>query len=139
MSGKTALALNWLLAGTDAHAKNYSVLLSGSDVRLAPLYDIASALPYDEMYLPKLKLAMRVGGEYRLGQIAGRHWRRLADDLGLDADSVVTRIDTLASRAPEQLAVAASTGEVQALGTDLPERLVDAVTVWAGKCRQVFV
>ena len=41
-----ALAWNWIIGGTDAHAKNYSLLLSGSDVRLAPLYDIASALPY---------------------------------------------------------------------------------------------
>lgn len=42
-----ALAWNWLIAGTDAHAKNYSLLLAGNQVRLAPLYDIASALPYD--------------------------------------------------------------------------------------------
>jgi serine/threonine-protein kinase HipA len=42
-----ALAWNWLIAGTDAHAKNYSLLLAGGQVRLAPLYDIASALPYE--------------------------------------------------------------------------------------------
>ena len=40
-----ALIWNWLIGGTDAHAKNYSVLLAGDQVRLAPLYDIASALP----------------------------------------------------------------------------------------------
>lgn len=31
-----ALSLNWLIMGTDAHAKNYSLLLSGPQVRLAP-------------------------------------------------------------------------------------------------------
>ena len=31
-----ALAFNWLIAGTDAHAKNYSLLLAGTQVRLAP-------------------------------------------------------------------------------------------------------
>lgn len=41
-----ALVLNWLICGTDAHAKNYSLLLAGRQVRLAPLYDVASALPY---------------------------------------------------------------------------------------------
>ena len=41
-----ALIWNWIIAGPDAHAKNYSLLLAGQDVRLAPLYDIASALPY---------------------------------------------------------------------------------------------
>jgi serine/threonine-protein kinase HipA len=37
-----ALVLNWLMVGTDAHAKNYSLLLAGPQVRLAPLYDLAS-------------------------------------------------------------------------------------------------
>jgi serine/threonine-protein kinase HipA len=60
-----ALIWNWLIAGTDAHAKNYSLLLSGGEVRLAPLYDIASALPYgtDEH---KLRFAMKIGGDYRV-------------------------------------------------------------------------
>ncbi|MEV4406636.1 HipA domain-containing protein [Actinoplanes sp. NPDC049598] len=39
-----AVALNWLLGGTDAHAKNYSLLLMPGQVRLAPLYDVASSL-----------------------------------------------------------------------------------------------
>jgi serine/threonine-protein kinase HipA len=38
-----ALMVNWLICGTDAHAKNYSLLLAGRQVRLAPLYDVASA------------------------------------------------------------------------------------------------
>ena len=42
-----AIVFNWLIAGTDAHAKNYALLLGGSGaVRLAPLYDLASILPY---------------------------------------------------------------------------------------------
>ena len=36
---------NWLIAGTDEHAQNYGLLLAGDQVRLAPLYDVASALP----------------------------------------------------------------------------------------------
>lgn len=49
-----ALGFNWLIAGTDAHAKNFSLLLSGRRVRLAPLYDVASILPYDEFDLKKV-------------------------------------------------------------------------------------
>ncbi len=42
-----ALIFNWLIGGTDAHAKNYSLLIGSEGlVRLAPLYDIASILPY---------------------------------------------------------------------------------------------
>lgn len=40
-----ALIWNWAIAGTDAHAKNYSLVLRGSRARLAPFYDVASALP----------------------------------------------------------------------------------------------
>ena len=33
-------------SGTDAHAKNYSLLISaGGEARLAPLYDLSSQLP----------------------------------------------------------------------------------------------
>jgi len=41
-----ALIYNWALAAPDAHAKNYSLILDGSDVHLAPLYDVISFLPY---------------------------------------------------------------------------------------------
>lgn len=39
-----ALVFNWLIAGTDAPNKNYGLVLSGIDARVAPLYDVASAL-----------------------------------------------------------------------------------------------
>lgn len=56
---------NWLIAGTDAHAKNYSPLLAGNQVRLVPLYDVASALPYGA-HENKLRLAMKVGDDDRV-------------------------------------------------------------------------
>lgn len=42
-----SMILNWAILGTDAHAKNYSLMLESHSVRLAPLYDLLSALPYD--------------------------------------------------------------------------------------------
>ena len=60
-----------LIAGTDAHAKNYSLLLAGNQIRLAPLYDIASILPYDDSDGHKVKLAMKVGDDYKLRRAAG--------------------------------------------------------------------
>jgi len=52
-----ALVFNWLIAGTDAHTKNYSFLFAGDQIRLAPLYDITSVLPYDHSDGYKVKLA----------------------------------------------------------------------------------
>ncbi len=85
-----ALAWNWLIAGTDAHAKNYSLLLAANQVRLAPLYDIASALPYG-MHERKLRMAMKIGGDYRLLPYDNR-WPTAARDLGLDAGALVDRV-----------------------------------------------
>lgn len=41
---------NWLIGGgTDAHAKNYSFLIdAGDEIRLAPLSDLSSQLPYPD-------------------------------------------------------------------------------------------
>ncbi len=128
-----ALLASWLLAGTDAHAKNYAVLLSGGEVRLAPLYDVLSLIPF-ERDLHRAKLAMRIGGEYRLLRIAQRHWRRAAMELGLDEDAVVARGRELAERLPRALTEAAGREEVLALGSDLPGRLVEGVREHAERC-----
>jgi serine/threonine-protein kinase HipA len=133
-----ALAFNWIVAGTDAHAKNYSVLLSGDQVRLAPMYDVASALPYDDMYLPQLKLAMRVGSEYVISKIGGRHWRELANRIGLDPDETVERVDDIASRTADAFARAANAEQVRALESDLPDRLLDRITARARSCRDAL-
>lgn len=133
-----ALAFNWIIGGTDGHAKNYSVLLAEGQVRLAPLYDVASALPYDDMYLPKLRMAMRIGGEYRLTALSGRHWRGFATANWLDPDALIARVDDLARRAPAALATATAAAPVRALGSDLPHRLLDQVGAHAARCRSAL-
>ncbi len=134
-----ALVFNWVIAGTDAHAKNYSILLAGPQVRFAPLYDIASTLPYEDMYLPRLRMSMRIGGEYRLEGLAGRHWRRFAESNGLDQEVLMGRIDELTAQAPEAFAHAADRPAVKELTSDLPRRLADLIAKRAEQCRRVLV
>lgn len=120
-----ALLLNWLLVGTDAHAKNYSLLLpNGGRVRLAPLYDVASFAPYGDWR--GAKLAMKLGGEYRLKALyPSVHVPRLATEVGIDPAWAVERATELARRVPEALVEAASSS---GLGHDpAATRLVDAV------------
>lgn len=133
-----ALAFNWLIAGTDAHAKNYSVLLAERQVRLAPLYDVASSLPYDDMYLPRLRLAMRIGSEYRVAAIRGRHWADFARQNGLDPDRTISRVDDLARRLPGAFREAASADAITALGSALPGHLTGRVTEHAERCRKAL-
>ncbi|MEP6590705.1 MAG: type II toxin-antitoxin system HipA family toxin [Gemmatimonadota bacterium] len=100
-----ALVFNWLIGGTDAHAKNYGVLFGGgAHVRLAPLYDVASALPYYPTGLRKLKLAMRVGGEYALLRVSGVHWQRLAADARIAPEEMEVVINQLCAALPDTYA-----------------------------------
>lgn len=97
-----ALALNWALAGTDAHAKNYSVLIgSGGGIRLAPLYDIASFLPYAEHGTRKVKLAMKIGGKYRLHEVGAHAWQKLAVELGRDPAELSAKIADMCATLPD--------------------------------------
>ena len=128
-----ALIWNWLIGGTDAHAKNYSLLLAGDQVRLAPLYDIASALPY-ATHEKELRLAMKVGKEYQLNPHRNQ-WPVAAANLGLDPDALTDRAIELGTIAPDAFADTAKTPEVIALGRDLPARLTDLVAERAARCR----
>jgi serine/threonine-protein kinase HipA len=97
-----ALAFNWLVAGTDAHAKNYSLLLAGGpEVRLAPVYDIASILPYDDVDFQKIKLAMKIGDEYKLSQIGLHQWQKFAREMRLDVDKLRSGLIQMAEQLPD--------------------------------------
>lgn len=72
------LFFNYLIGAPDAHGKNYSVLLEGKNVDLAPLYDCASALAYDGDAI-KFKTAMTIGGERRLFHLGKGNVRRYAE------------------------------------------------------------
>lgn len=131
-----ALIWNWLIAGTDAHAKNYSLLLAGSDVRLAPLYDVASALPYGE-HERNLRFAMKLGGDYRVS--AHRNpWPAAAADLGVNPHALIDRVLALADRTPDALRDAAATSDVAELDRQLPSRLVDLVVERVQRCRRIL-
>lgn len=70
------LFFNYLVGATDAHAKNYSLLLGGKDdALLAPLYDVASGLAYEGLRR-KGRLAMAIGGENRFGRVGSGAIRR---------------------------------------------------------------
>lgn len=102
-----ALLFSWLVVGTDAHAKNYGLLLPrrGSP-RLAPLYDVGSMAPYEDPL--GCKLAMKLGGEYRFKAIwPERNVAKAAREIGVDQEWAVERVRTLATRVPDAIADAA--------------------------------
>lgn len=126
-----ALIVNWLIAGTDAHAKNYSLLHGrGGQVRLAPLYDLASALPYGSLDRRRLKSAMRIGERYVLDEIGPRDWRRLGPALAMGGNRVQDRIAALLDRVPAALEETADKMADQHLTHSVLDRLRTALPDW---------
>ena len=130
-----ALIWNWFVAGTDAHAKNYSVLLADNQVRLAPMYDIASALPYGT-HEKKLRLAMKIGGDYRVSPERNT-WPAAAKDLGVDPHRLGSRVQEIGMTIADAFADAANAPEVRALERPLPGKLVDLISDRATRCLRI--
>ena len=136
---QSALAFNWLIGGTDAHAKNYSVLHGQrSQVRLAPLYDLASALPYDALDPQKLKLAMKVGGTYRLRDIGQRQWRKLAEEVGTNADRLLLLVVAMAEAMPDAVARTRAQAKADGLTHPIVDRLSERLIERARACLRVL-
>jgi serine/threonine-protein kinase HipA len=95
--------LSYLLAATDMHAKNFSLLhargISRPSLRLAPFFDIASAWPYTRrLAVQKIRLALRIGGHYRVREILPRHFRKLAIAASYSADILLSMLAEFSSR-----------------------------------------
>ncbi len=127
--------LNWLIAGPDAHAKNYSILHGvGPDHRLAPLYDVITALPYRRLAKRGVKLAMAVGGERAVSAITANHWRATARAVELPADLVLDRIAELGERMPAAIERVIEHPDGGAETRDIMERLAEPVADHARRC-----
>lgn len=123
-----AVIFNWLIAGTDAHAKNYAVLISGDNRRrLAPLYDLSSTLPYKELDPKRLKLSMKIGDEYELHAIGVRQWQKQARSLRLSPEMVVAWVRDMTERAPDAASDVAKTIKAQGLKHSIIKGLTDAI------------
>jgi len=135
-----ALAFNWLIAGTDGHGKNYSVLHGpGGRLRLAPLYDLASVLPYDDFEPQRVRLAMKIGGKYRIRDIGRRQWERLAGDLRLDPEETVDRVVELARLVPERSSEVLQIARSKGLTHPILEKLGRALMARSEQCLSTLV
>jgi serine/threonine-protein kinase HipA len=99
-----ALILNWLIGGTDAHAKNYSLLLGRYGmVRLAPVYYVASILAYPHIDSRKASMAMKIGKRYGLMDISFSDWQKFAVTNKIDGESLIDVIRKMARELPDRL------------------------------------
>jgi serine/threonine-protein kinase HipA len=84
---------NVLASNTDAHAKNYSIMIRGNGVSLAPIYDVMCGEVWENV---TKTLVQNIGGVKKGDQINGEHWQRFAREGGLNPRQVLERIVALA-------------------------------------------
>ncbi|ARJ06962.1 putative kinase Y4mE [Cnuibacter physcomitrellae] len=129
-----ATAFDWVIAGTDAHAKNYSLLLRGAAVSMAPLYDVASYAPFPRYSPETVSLAQKVDGRYRMAEIGPAEWRAQAAALGLDPDGFLVQLRDLLDRMPRAIERACLDRAALEIDAAFTERLREALlrrTEWA--------
>lgn len=101
---------NILSCNTDAHAKNYSLMISGKGFALAPIYDVMCAAAWENV---TRNLAQKIADKNRGEHLKRRHWERFASDCGLNPTRILVRIEELALRVCKELDAAEA--EVQAM------------------------
>ena len=137
---RDALLCQWLVASIDSHAKNHSVMLLGQGtMRLAPIYDLNSWLPYrKDTPVSMLRMAMGIGRDVTIGSADQPEAMRLtAERLSLSPLETAERAVELATQLPWALDEA-----IEALPppmADLPVVgvLRDGLSARIPKCREV--
>ena len=87
---------NTIICNTDAHAKNYSIMIDASSARLAPLYDVMCAKLWSQI---TKKQAMSIATKWDSDHFKGRHWQREAALNGLNPNLILKRVETLCQAA----------------------------------------
>jgi serine/threonine-protein kinase HipA len=87
------VVFNILACNTDAHAKNYSIMIRGNGASLAPMYDVMCGEVWENV---TKNLAQKIAGKTRGDYLKRRHWQRFARECGLNPKQVLERISALA-------------------------------------------
>ncbi len=119
------VVFNVLACNSDAHAKNYSMMISGRGFQLAPIYDVMCGAVWEHV---TRNMAQKIAGKNRGEHLKLRHWQRFAADCGLNAPRLVARVETLAKGVlAETRAAAAQVAAMPAGAHPLMEQAAEAL------------
>ena len=106
--------------------KNFSLLiLPQTSVRLAPMYDVASTLPYDLSTNTRMdRMALTIGGKCVFGEIRHAQWVMLAKAAGVDEDRIISRVRSMAACIPDAIADAIARSPNRTDAQRLSEKLM---------------
>lgn len=91
---------NIIACNTDAHAKNYSLLITGAGASLTPIYDVMCGAVWPNV---TINLSNTIAGKNRGDYLKGRHWQREALICGLNPRVILALVGRLCERADAAL------------------------------------
>jgi hypothetical protein len=94
---------NVLACNTDSHAKNYSIMIRGNGVSLAPAYDVMCGEVWENV---TKNLVHKIGDRDRGEQLVAEPWRQFARECGLNPRQVLDRVNALAKSVISEVAAA---------------------------------
>lgn len=100
------VTFNYLAGAPDGHSKNISLVLRPGLTKVAPLYDLATASPYDRKGDAFLDIAVSIGGRRKLDEVMPKNWDKAAEVLRLPADVLRAKVVDMATRLPEAMDLA---------------------------------
>jgi serine/threonine-protein kinase HipA len=125
---------NVLMCNTDAHAKNYSIMIRSGGASLAPMYDVMCGEVWENV---TKNLAQKIAGESRGDHLTGRHWQRFARECGLNPKQVLDRVGVLIKAVINEAPAAES--EVAAMPAGGHDMLVQAREAAERRARTLLV
>lgn len=114
---------NYLIGNSDAHAKNFSLLVNKAGFHPAPYYDLVCV----EIYHKDNRLSNSIGGEMEAGYVEGAHWDAFAYLCNLPPKFVRERLKRLAFAVQKAANSVSAQGVFTSEERDFIERIVDEV------------
>ncbi len=130
----SALVLQWLIGGTDAHARNYSIQHLDGGSQLAPLYDLASVVPYISPDRSP-KLAMAIGGETQVDRIGATQLNAESKACSLPTGWLLTRAEELIAELPASIDKAAFETAMLPAATPMTDKWARLLRTYVAKRR----
>lgn len=88
--------------------------------------------------IERVKLSMKLGGEYRLRNIRIHHWRKLAEELHADADRLIQRTSDCARQLVDHIPDIRRRMAGEGIAHPSIARLSDQLTVRATTCQGIL-
>lgn len=126
---------NYLIGNGDTHAKNLSLLAQGSELRLAPFYDLLCLAVYPGR---KDRLALAIGGETRPERIGIAEWKRFAADAGIGISQLGEQVMDLVQLLPAAMDSTARGMKLRGLEQELIHGVMTVISGRSARLHRLF-